>query len=1057
MIVVHELVGEEAEPVARLEDGRWVEGAELMEPIFGDGPPSEQEVLESLDHARLFAEYPEGYEPEKQAAWVPYTGPRGGTGWENTATHEIRYDDEKPEPASRDPDPQPSEEAIEETGIYGATSTKPVERAADLDEGYAVEWYDPENDYVWDAEVEEVTDDAVLLRAENGAPLEVAVEDGEMEGVMRTERVTYYGDGVARADHSWLPEEGVPSREQLAAEALRTAAETETSYETGPVEGFARRALDAGADRDDVVTAVAYALGKHPMHEPGEAEAMVEKADEKGLDEADHRPPEEVLEDEDLPTTNTLGIAASKAKVRVDNVHEAPDGAVVHSDEDEGLFYYEGGEGGKASKARVYVNDPSEVPDEYELQEGPRGGLFYETRGTSGGQARFGSEPRRPEHADNPLPDGGPRVDLSGRPLVEDADKRGEESNLNAALDKLREEYDDETVKTVEKVLDSWDAAGYTEPGTAPLWAAAAELTGGGVPGDVLPIYEFFEAFGETEEPLYYTRGEELNPDADELVDAIKDFSAICRAQAKHEFGETVTVHRGFTRGVWDEYVQENEDGSVTVHPNAMESWTRKRDMARDYGYAAVTMEFPTDNVLFDSRLALVGHGHSFDELTMGGHGPYTVPADQIDRKAVTRGKMPERRDDMWDAVRQSDREEEFTRRAAEMTGVDDPHNIAEIDMRLDAGQAMRVWDEVMQKADEPEVLPVEDTDWLREAAGTEDADEKARQWVPYEGPQGGEGWQHASTGEVRYQKDPPEETEGGPSFDPDDWEEFELGDENFMSVGDYLVFEQEGERVGGRLRQFGGDEDLLGVETADGETHTVSVYDVAAYQPQGDDLSDTRRRLREHFEDAGVGQHSNALKAYTDDAQYRRFQNQLRSAREVARESPMYDHNPEMETATAILATVDEAAAETMEAIQGYAKSDLPEPMTVYRGVDVNPEQFLDRAEQAMESGEALSDPGFQSATIDPGVAGGFGNVTLEIDTDHGVYVRAASEHAGEDEILLPAGTKFEVTGVDRDTNTVEVAARGGYNLGGVDAGFIREIMESEDISYPEAVERVV
>jgi hypothetical protein len=42
--------------------------------------------------------------------------------------------------------------------------------------------------------------------------------------------------------------------------------------------------------------------------------------------------------------------------------------------------------------------------------------------------------------------------------------------------------------------------------------------------------------------------------------------------------------------------------------------------------------------------------------------------------------------------------------------------------------------------------------------------------WIPYVGPKGGEGWQHASTGEVRYQQDPPGQVHS--DFSEDYWDE---------------------------------------------------------------------------------------------------------------------------------------------------------------------------------------------------------------------------------------------------------------------------------------------
>lgn len=54
--------------------------------------------------------------------------------------------------------------------------------------------------------------------------------------------------------------------------------------------------------------------------------------------------------------------------------------------------------------------------------------------------------------------------------------------------------------------------------------------------------------------------------------------------------------------------------------------------------------------------------------------------------------------------------------------------------------------------------------------------------WKPYEGPQGGQGWQHPQTGEVRYQQDPPDAEGGDADGDgrwtapPEDSSEYRLG-----------------------------------------------------------------------------------------------------------------------------------------------------------------------------------------------------------------------------------------------------------------------------------------
>jgi len=79
--------------------------------------------------------------------------------------------------------------------------------------------------------------------------------------------------------------------------------------------------------------------GERPEDRPDEDDDDGEEGN-KGIDEADHRSPSEVLNDPDEPTTNSLALKGDE-RVYVDSRHEAPDGVVVHSDpeEDNALYY----------------------------------------------------------------------------------------------------------------------------------------------------------------------------------------------------------------------------------------------------------------------------------------------------------------------------------------------------------------------------------------------------------------------------------------------------------------------------------------------------------------------------------------------------------------------------------------------------------------------------------------------------------------------------------------------------------------------------------------------
>lgn len=436
---------------------------------------------------------------------------------------------------------------------------------------------------------------------------------------------------------------------------------------------------------------------------------------------------------------------------------------------------------------------------------------------------------------------------------------------------------------------------------------------------------------------------------------------------------------------------------------------------------------------------------------------------------------------------------------------------------------------------------------------------EKQGEWQPYQGPQGGEGWQHVPSGRVVYQEEPPSEgsdpsevgeepedpfaeppdgyaegwqeapdsleqvpegsqvefyrdgsyysgelsgdsapeagevtletgdgpiavgndeiTAVAPSGDgetgeseqsPDselgptdelgsEWEDYDYGDEKWFETGDYVAFEEDGETIVGEFRTEGASEGLFSVNTDTEDRKTIEDYQVEAYRAneseREDDLDELRQELREN---SHVGQGSKSLEAFTDDGKYREFQSQLRGAEEIAQESPFYDEHPEEETVVAALATADEETAQTLKNIQSQARGSLGREITAYRGIDVDSEDFLDKAEEAMESGSGLRDMGFQSTSINEDVAKGFGNVTLEIETDTGVYLRGASEFASEDEVLLPAGTEFKVNGVDRSDNTVQVEPVDSLNLD-MPAGEVRDLMQNEGMTYAEAIENVV
>lgn len=99
----------------------------------------------------------------------------------------------------------------------------------------------------------------------------------------------------------------------------------------------------------------------------------------------------------------------------------------------------------------------------------------------------------------------------------------------------------------------------------------------------------------------------------------------------------------------------------------------------------------------------------------------------------------------------------------------------------------------VDQKAAEP--IPVADdpdsVDWIarsRDDRGPPPDSTADKSWIPYTGPEGGEGWKDADSGEVRYQQDPPGETlTSNPADEP-------------LSEGDRVLLRYDGEVHAGEV-----------------------------------------------------------------------------------------------------------------------------------------------------------------------------------------------------------------------------------------------------------------
>lgn len=81
--------------------------ADLHGPILDEGSPSIGLLMNILKEKGVSVD-PSVFGVERnRMAWEPYEGPRGGYGWINKATSEVRYQQEKPTERQRSEDPEP--------------------------------------------------------------------------------------------------------------------------------------------------------------------------------------------------------------------------------------------------------------------------------------------------------------------------------------------------------------------------------------------------------------------------------------------------------------------------------------------------------------------------------------------------------------------------------------------------------------------------------------------------------------------------------------------------------------------------------------------------------------------------------------------------------------------------------------------------------------------------------------------------------------------------------------------------------------------------------------
>lgn len=283
-------------------------------------------------------------------------------------------------------------------------------------------------------------------------------------------------------------------------------------------------------------------------------------------------------------------------------------------------------------------------------------------------------------------------------------------------LKRRDDQLSDEQTGQLNTIASKWARGGSDDmmgEETAPLWQAAIEATGNSyMPKD--------KGAGSAD----------VRP---EMVEAVRVWKQHVTEAFREAFGDTVTVYRG----VQDYHVEGNAtdirqaiaDGeSVEFRHATLSSYSTDPTIAQKFARKGeyhessfvLTREVPVESIWFSSETS-GGLYDSETEVVVGGEQYPTFTSDSVATA------------DQFDAL------EEVARRykeAAEGTREKTADAAATDTLRvsLDADAAF----------------------WMREA-DTEPAEKVAKdEWVPYEGPLGGEGWEHVETGEVVYQDEKP-------------------------------------------------------------------------------------------------------------------------------------------------------------------------------------------------------------------------------------------------------------------------------------------------------------
>ena len=205
-------------------------------------------------------------------------------------------------------------------------------------------------------------------------------------------------------------------------------------------------------------------------------------------------------------------------------------------------------------KSKIYLKPQEKPPEGIRVQRGPKGGLYYES------QFKF----KKPLVSD---------IDRSllsdNRLFVSELNNRGMyQVAQDMLLDDIqsKEKFTEETLGKVKKTLHIWDAVGYMNHNTAPIWQASSLETGHfGFPPDIKKAIENKET------------------DLDE-VDFFRHLIRRTKNLLMQRYKGAITLYRGLdqdSKRFIDKVSLPGE--KFKIKTRALESWTDSKSVARTY------------------------------------------------------------------------------------------------------------------------------------------------------------------------------------------------------------------------------------------------------------------------------------------------------------------------------------------------------------------------------------------------------------------------------------------------------------------------------------------